>query len=581
MSEKNRFRDEKDDFWDLADLVPSRRKQAPRMTDHNTEAVEITVQAAATADTADVPLTERPVFPHGQTDVAKPTPETVYTPAGSLLREVRIYPPKNEYTYYEQFRKQAEQLAPREGKKCPPVDFFSYMPQYTQMNLQQLGYYLWWRTCFRRGTCLPVAYSYLLLYLYELINLDERHQDPTAGQECMYRLWLSYREQYPRLDALVREWLCDYSLLHQLPPPKMDATCYRLLLSGCRLKEFYVSADVGGDAMRRAILLFCNNYDYTKSKFYRPDTAADYDRVLDGAIGVALAHMNAQSGAALTDRSGVSTVTRDSFAGAVCSYRLKRRIEVDFTSFSHTHELRYVMTDVLKYAENALRAVMGVKSRLSIYAVSVPLRAELDAYLKKALPVRRSKGVAAKAAEMPDYERRYELPAVEISAERAAAIEAESWQTTKRLVEAFGGEIEEITPETGVENTEKNGESTPAATASGGARDEGAQKSREGATAAGTATQAATATEGSSPLGAALGDLADFLPLALTQDRAAQRAFAASKGCMLDAIVDKINTVAGDMLGDILLEESNGAYTIIEDYLDELYQEGVLKHGKA
>ena len=127
------------------------------------------------------------------------------------------------------------------------MDFFSYMPQYTQLNAAQLEYYLWWRTQFRRGVCLPAAYSYLLLYLYELINLDERHQNPLTGQENMYRLWLSYREKHPRLDVLIREWLCDYSLLYQLPPPRLDPAQYRLLLSGCRLKEFYVSAEADED----------------------------------------------------------------------------------------------------------------------------------------------------------------------------------------------------------------------------------------------------------------------------------------------------------------------------------------------
>ena len=45
---------------------------------------------------------------------------------------------------------------------------------------------------------------------------------------------------------------------------------------------------------------------------------------------------------------------------------------------------------------------------------------------------------------------------------------------------------------------------------------------------------------------------------------------------MPDAIVDKINTVAGDFIGDIVLEEENGIYVIIEDYLEFLTEQGVL-----
>ena len=45
---------------------------------------------------------------------------------------------------------------------------------------------------------------------------------------------------------------------------------------------------------------------------------------------------------------------------------------------------------------------------------------------------------------------------------------------------------------------------------------------------------------------------------------------------MLDLLVDKINTVSGDILGDVLLEEADGRFVIIEDYLHELQAEGVL-----
>ena len=45
---------------------------------------------------------------------------------------------------------------------------------------------------------------------------------------------------------------------------------------------------------------------------------------------------------------------------------------------------------------------------------------------------------------------------------------------------------------------------------------------------------------------------------------------------MVDAIAERINGAAGDILGDVVLEEENGAYTVIEDYLDFLTEQGVL-----
>ena len=559
MSDENKRIDDPDDFWDLSSLIP---KRSSRPAAHPTEAhrrvpdtaaVEIAVPSQAPVQStaqpgADVPLTVRPV-PSARIEPPTPSPERTYRPADSLVREVRIYPWENRYDYYEQFRIHAERLATYEGRETPETDFFSYMPQYVQMSRAQLAYYLWWRTCFRKGVCLPAAQSYLLLYVYELINLDEKHQDPQTGQENLLRLWLSYRERYPLLDARLCEWLCDYSLLHALPPPTLPTDAYRTLLSRCRLKEFYVPAGENGTALHTAILLFCNNYDYTKSKFYRPDTKADYDRVLGGAIRVALDVLREQSGTVLTDAEGISTMTRDTFSGAICSWRVKRRIRVDYTSFSHTHELRHIMTDVLKYAENALRAALG------IYSVSVPMRERLDAYLKEALPVRKPRAAVKREPELPAYERRYDLPVGEISLARATEIEAQSWLTTKRLVEAFDGEETEFTPETVRENPP-----LPSLTAEPAPTE---------------AVPVATAAP-DSPLLRALGDLSAFLPLALARDGAAQRAFARERRLMIDAVADKINTVAGDILGDIILEEENGAYAVIPDYLELLTEEGVL-----
>lgn len=624
------MKDDPKDFWNPDDLVPP-RKSAPFQERFfaDTSAVEITASAPDRADhprgnvcetggvfaDADVPLRERPVNPYAGNSAPKVKPEAVYRPEHSLIREVRIYPWHSAYNYYELFRTHAEKLNPREGSACAEVDFFSYMPQYTQLTREQLRYYLWWRTNFRRGIFLPASFSYLLLYLYEQINLSDK-VPPGEGQENILRLWLNYRGEHPRLDAMVREWLCDYSLLHRLPPPALPRTLWNELISGCRLKEFYVSGWRGTEDEVLAILLFCNNYDYKKSKFYRADTAKLYDRVLSGAVAVALSFLR-EKGKDRNSGAGISTVTRDAFAGAVCSYRLKRRIEVDFSSFSHTHELRYIMTDVLKYAENAIRARISVKSRLTVYQISTELRRVLDAYLETALPQKAP--IRYEKKPQPDYEKQYDVPARPISLERAARIEAESWETTKKLVEAFGGgcaaEPEgEVTvavmkdPSDIAQNPQnfldsrKAGEvfSSRVGTNSENRVKEAPQEVKEAlqklkeapqdvkevsATAGEAAAPAAENTRekkkregGTQPatLAEALGEWAEFVRLAAAGDRAGERRFAESRGEMVDAVADRVNTLAGELFGDVILEDAGGFYTVIADYADDLRKEGIL-----
>ncbi len=553
MSDNKKTTD-KDDFWDLESLLPARKKAEACIAKRDTDAVEIrqnapTLKGVAAADS----LFVEHLVPFSDTrKSAREEPLYTYRPSNALLREVRVYP-WSPYDYYEQFACHARRFYGKEGKECPAVDFFSYAPQYTQLNAAQFAYYLWWRRNFREGKCLPAAHSYQLLYVYEIINLGDRIP-PAEGQDALLRLWLSYRDSNPRLDALLREWIVDYSLLYRLPAPNISRTLYRELLTGSKLKEFFVPlGDETGedeDSLTTAVLLFCNNYNYTKSKFYTEESAADYHRVLRGAVREALAFLRERDGDLLTGKNGISTISRDAFMGAICSWQIRKRIEVDYTSFSRTHELRYLMSDVLKYAENALRAQRGIKSRLSIYAVDTALRERLDAYLANALPPRTVKK-EKKQEEMPAYEKRYDLPVRAPSLERAAEIESASWQTTKRLVEAFEDAEQEKKVANGIEK-----EPTPPA-----------QEPP-------TAPQSAPAED---TLAGALGELAEFL--SLTGARA-QREFAISHGMMADAIVDKINTVAGDMLGDILLEEGDDGYTVIEDYREILIEEGILSDGK-
>ena len=97
-----------------------------------------------------------------------------------------------------------------------------------------------------------------------------------------------------------------------------------------------------------------------------------------------------------------------------------------------------------------------------------------------------------------------------------------------------------------------------------------------GGVAASPEMPAALSAEPAPTLAGALGELAEFVRLAARGARAEERAFAAKRGEMVDAIADKINTVAGDILGDIILSDEGGYYTVIEDYTDDLRKEHIL-----
>lgn len=543
--EQKRKKDELDAFWDIDALIPPKR--APRYV-HDTEAVEITSEKSATSaktpvgDAGKIPVREdapKPHFipPHTSEEFSKqPKALLDYAPDNALIRRVRIYPIKSNFRYYESFVRDAERLCAVKGVECPRAPFFSYVPQYSQMNRAQLEWYLWWRENARNGSYLDTDYSYVLLYIYELINLPKRGE-PAESVRAMCALWLHYRPIFRQMDGYLPDWICDFSLIHRLPPPDAESGVHMsTVMSYCSLKEFYVPRG-GDEGYLLALLAFCSNYDYRKSKFYTKANAELFDRVVMGALALVTKNLSENGKLFSNANMDNSRMIRDAFTGALCAERNKFKVEVEYCSFSRSHELRFFITDVVKYTENQLRSVLGVRSRLSVYALPVSIRELLDAYLKEKLPKRTQKQV--RDVEKEEYEKLYDLPKTELSLSHAASIERLSWETTERLVEAFDEREEEQPPalkEPPVAEPFGNAPTTPA-------------------------------TE-SDPWKRFRAYLAAVLSSNALEKRAAVQRAAVPE----EVLADEINTIAADLLGDILLEESDCGFDVIEDYRDTLIE---------
>lgn len=462
----------------------------------------------------------------------------VYHPHHPLISEVRILPWKSNFRFYERFCATAKQLYHKHGEPCTAVPFFSYMPQYDQMNRAQLSWYFYWRDCVRAGEYPDTDYSYIFLFLFEIINLPDEIE-PALGQKMLFDIWKNYRKVYPLLNRYLADWICDYSLIHHLPPPSDISTeMFSLIAEQSSFKEFY-ACPTGHDAARDAYvyLAFCTSYDYRKSKLYLmgEQQAKAMDTHIPTAISYVISALSQEGSTFAGSHMQKATFSRDSFIGALTSGRMKRRIEVDYCSFHRSHELRFLITDMIKYTENKLRGVMGMKSRLSIYALPDKIKSLLDEYLGQALDLRRT--AIKRQPERPAYESLYDLPKTELSADHAAKIEQESWSMTKQLVEAFEQEQEYQAPVAAVTEIKE--------------------------------PEIISSSE--NDLCVALREYAPFLRSVADHDLLSQRAFAQTRGCLPDALVEDINAIAADMMGDILIDsDDDGRYTLIEDYLQDV-----------
>ena len=540
------------------------------------------------------------VYPHTAEDAANaPQPDDEYVPDSALIHRVRIFRWKSRYPYYEEFVRTAEKLLGECGQRCERVPFFSYVPQYSQMNPQQLAWYLYLRECVREGEFPDTDYSYVLLLVYEILNLSDRIS-PDRGQELLCGIWSGYRERFRQLDNYLPEWICDYSLVHHLSSPAcLGGELLAQIMQHCALREFYVSGGAA-DGYVQVLLAFCCNYDYRKSKFCTPESRELFDRTVAAVLRQAT-ELLSESGR-LFSVSGMddSRLTRDAYSGALCSWRVKRKIEISYCSFSRSHELRFLITDIVKYTENKLRAWLGVRSRLTIYALPVRLRERIDAAVAELLP---AKQTANRKQEIPAYERLYDLPETPLSFSNAADIERLSWNTTQKLVEAFAEEGErqaepssasQVPPMTGAGTAGAPGreESVPGSASASETVPETAPEAVHGpvsgmvtpsvtgvpdcAVSPEASVRKASTPEASPPQGTqippeaglcdALSPYRAFLEAVLREDSGAQRSEAAKLGRLPDAVADEINELAADRTGDILLEDIGDGYRVLEEY---------------
>ena len=591
---EEKTKNERDDFWDIGALVPPRRRATPAASEH-TDPVEIEIDLPRTANASEdegrgaeirvpaAPAAQKSAPPQAERVPERPSgadggrrgerrtesasaPSAVFEPVGSLIKSIRVYDWSANYAYYESFRQTAMRVAgmrPAAGTAAH-VPFFSYVPQYSQLSDSRLAYYLWMRAEICAGRFPESDYSYILLYVYELINLSDLN-DPALTLRRLCDVWREYHVEHAHLNVNLLEWICDFCLIHGMSAPlDLLGETSPSVFRSTTLKEFFISSS-GEDSFASLVMSFCTNYDYRTSKYAAGENRAVYDRCMEGAVRAAFGE-----GEGIWNDPALRRCrsVRDAYVGALCSPKVKKRMEIEYLSFSHSHELRFLTTDVMKYAENKIRAALGVKSRLKVGNFQQAMKEAVDRYFEAEFPSRRR----PRAEELPEYERLYEPAGAGLSADsilHAESIESDSWMTTEKLIEAFEGEISETsdTPETPGETQAAAPENIPATP----------KKEPEKAPEKEPEKPAFAAVQAQEPADAASGDAVltpterEYLAACLAGDRAAQARAAARDGRLPDALADAINEKSTDWLGDILLEPSadGRAYRVIEDYTED------------
>ena len=532
-----------DDFWDLSKLVPRKRPQVSQFST-TTPVSEITI-----ASTEDASSTYSVSSEDRKLDFSayKPSSEDKkgdrsYVPTSSrLIRRVTIKPSCDRFDFYDTFRKAALIYFDYKCQRCDFVPFYSYKPQYSQMTTEQKKYYFYWRDELRRKRFLKTDYSYVYLYAYEILNLPEKI-GKEEGLRLLIEVWKAYRNDLPRLDANFSAWVQDYCLVYELECPFDEIRDFLFdVINVSSFKEFYLSDIESGGNASSAMLAYLSDYDWRRGKYAGGDNAQVYRTHVESAMQRVFSLL--LSDEAVTGGE-TNKITRTAFPGSLCTHTVKCILEIEYSSISSSPELRKNVTAALKYVENKLRAILGVKSRLAIKELPDQFRRVIDKYFENEFA--RMKRERERAA-MPEYERLYDAPESAVSFEDAVEIEKASWRMTARLVEGTEDyeqsvlEATQICEQTVAEDVE--------------------DCTSEDSAASGDACDAYGL------------DNSEIAFLRAVSDNNVHKAAEIARDCkkMPEALAEKINEAFADNFGDVVLEESDeGGYKVIDDYTEEI-----------
>ncbi|MBO6052385.1 MAG: TerB N-terminal domain-containing protein [Clostridia bacterium] len=494
-----------------------------------------------------------------------------YRPEGSLIREITVRTWEADTEFYNRFLTDA--LRSRNTKftgdlsaRHTPVPYFSYVPQYAHMSLAQVNYYQYVRESVDHGLFPLCDFPYVLLYIYEILNLPDVIP-PEEGARRLATVWIGYRASYPRLDGYLCEWLPDYCMIHGIALPDELAPILPEIVPKAQFKEFFLNRTSGG-MLTRTVIETSSDYDYRTSRYYAENRDA-YEQHIPAAVSAAL-------GAEALEHRGIFTLervykmTRDSFCGAIVASSVKRRLDIEFVSFTRRADTRPLVTSLVKHSENRLRAVLGIKAKLGEGSLGEEDCRAIDAYFAPLLPTKEMRRQQREDAYMPaDYLKNYEAEDTGFDPGAAAVLEAQSWANAARLTgEDYGTQT--ANPDEAGEAPRIEGEMTTDGeiSAAPASLEEipATEDTREDTTEEITETEEAgeSSAESEDPDEALL---KDGLAAAM---RGGFRAFCRERGLYEGELADRINARFLDLVGDVALEVSpDGGFLFIEDYRED------------
>lgn len=310
---------------------------------------------------------------------------------GSPIKRTRDDSPfqiEVRYTSRESsFVKQAKKLVNHSEKSARFVPFQQYWPQYGDMTAQQRKWYFYWRSEVRKGNYPDTDLSYIFVHAYELIN-NVGVKNEIDGYTQLHRLWLNYRKRFPKLDNYLLDWMADYVLVNKCPvdPLKIYADAAIDQTVSYRDFDLILANYLGRPLSRIPIFLIekLTDYQIQRSKFY----TAGHQQLVNEYVPQTLEQINLY----LKQTSGVGiferfkprrsvTIRRRPFQGALYDGQVTEITLATILPYTRHQPLRDFLTAIVKHTENKLRELKNHSGRLRGYTLDPAVQAVIDRFI--------------------------------------------------------------------------------------------------------------------------------------------------------------------------------------------------------
>ncbi|MFD1177895.1 TerB N-terminal domain-containing protein [Paenibacillus puldeungensis] len=296
--------------------------------------------------------------------------------------------PVSFYSRDQHFVQEARKWAHEQGEAAPFVPFMSYWPTYEHMMESQRKWYFYWRSEVRNGRYPDTDLSYIFVYVYELIN-GVGWADPNEGYEMLASLAAAYGGKYPQLNGYLIDWAADYVMVHALDIPFSNiAIRFGGSLDGellnIELLRLFREEPIN---IPLSLLLTLSDYELRRSKFVQGIGKSVVEEYVPRVIAMLDVYFVKKTQTKLIERfmpDQEQVIHRYLFRSAVYDDSLYgRAIKLTYVPISNHRPLRRFITHVIRYTENKLRELKGYRGRLREFILEAEVERLIDRYLEK------------------------------------------------------------------------------------------------------------------------------------------------------------------------------------------------------